>query len=92
MVVVIPREELMMIMVISDCTAANVLVVVVGSGCGCSNESSVASDPEVLVLGELGLGAAEVHLELAELMLEKRDNTNAAVDRVTEAHVSLVGE
>jgi hypothetical protein len=47
---------------------------------------------EHLVLGELVLGAGEVLLELAEVVLEDGDDADAAVDGVAEAHVGLVGE
>lgn len=45
---------------------------------------------EELVAGELGLGAGEVDLELAELVLEEGDDADAAVDGVPQAHVGLV--
>nr|GMC50190.1 serine, glycine, tyrosine and glutamine-rich protein-like [Ipomoea batatas] len=54
---------------------------------------SCGADAEVgLVLGQLGFGAAEVHLELAELVLEQRDDADAAVDGVAEPHVRLVSQ
>lgn len=49
-------------------------------------------DCQVLVPGELGFGAIKVHLELAELVLEERDDPDAAVDGVTEPHLGLIGE
>jgi hypothetical protein len=45
-----------------------------------------------LALGELVLGACEILLELAEVVLEDGYDADAAVDGVAEAHVSLVGE
>ena len=94
---VIPGEELVVV-VVPCCTAgdeidAEVLRImsVVGSGSSGGDEA-LPGDSEILIFGELGFGAAEVDLELAELMLEEGDDANAAVDGVTEAHVGLVGQ
>ena len=64
----LPREELVMVVMI-PATAANevdpqvlgmvVVVVAVGAGCGCrGGNEAVAGDSQVLVLGELRFGAA----------------------------------
>lgn len=45
-----------------------------------------------LVLGQLGLGASEVHLQLAKLVLEDGNDADAAVNWVAEAHLGLVGQ
>lgn len=68
------------------------MVVVCGSSCSSCNEAVAGDAAEVLILGEFGFGTAKVHLELAELVLEERDDSDAAVDRVTEAHIGLVGQ
>jgi hypothetical protein len=52
----------------------------------------VACDAQVLVFREFRFGATEVHLKLAKLVLEERDDSHATVDGVTETHVSLIGE
>lgn len=79
-----------------ECMIHPLVVVRGGSGSGGrrgrGNKTVAGNSQMVLVLGELGLGAAEVHLELAELVLEERDYSDAAVDGVTDAHVGLVGE
>ena len=61
-------------------------------GGGCSSDEAVAGDAEVLIFGEFGFGTTKVHLKLTELVLEERDNSDTAIDGVTEAHVSLVGQ
>lgn len=45
---------------------------------------------EALVLGKLRFGTAEIDLKLAKLMLEERDDSHAAVDRITETHVGFI--
>lgn len=44
----------------------------------------------VLVLGELRFCEGEIDFELAELVLEERDHADAAVDGVSEPHISFV--
>lgn len=87
---VVPREELVVVEVVvagaADEVEAHVLGLVVG------RDEAVARDAQRLVPGQLRLGAGEVHLELPELVLQQRDDADAAVDGVAEAHVGLVGE
>lgn len=52
----------------------------------------MTGDAQVLVLGELGFGAAEIHLELTQLVLEERNDADAAVNGVPEPHVGFVSE
>lgn len=71
---------------------------VVGVGSGSSGgggyETVAGSEAvlQVLIFGEFGFGTGKIHLKLAELVLEERDDSNAAVDGIAEAHVSLVGK
>lgn len=44
----------------------------------------------ILVFGELRLGTTEVHLKLLKLVLEEGDDTDTAVDRVSEAHFRFI--
>jgi hypothetical protein len=53
---------------------------------------SGGEDTEALVLRELRFSTAEIYLKLTKLMLEERDDADAAVDRVTEAHVGFIGQ
>ena len=75
-VVMIPRKELVVVMVVvvpsggasaacGDEVDAEILMMV-------SDEAVSADAAEALVLGELGLGAGEVDLELAELIWKRR--------------------
>lgn len=90
----IPWKEMVMEVMVSASPSGptneihpHVLVVVVMmSG---RDEASVS---QVLILGELGFSAAEIHLELAEPVLEKGYDSHAAVDRVPQTHLGLVGE
>lgn len=70
------------------------MVVVAGGDAGAEDVDSlmVGDEAEVLVLGELGFGAAEIHLKLAELVLEERDDADAAVDGVAQPHVGFVSQ
>lgn len=99
----LPWEELVMIVMIPattnevDSQVLWMVVVIVGGGrgrgCGrCCRNEAVTGDSQVLVLGELRFGTAEIHLELAELVLEDRDDAHAAVNWVSEPHVSLISQ